>query len=566
MSRLRRFSASQVVFLAAVLLASVVRLSYHSNNSTNGYNATSWDALGYYIYLPGFIIYDDVKELDWFAEIDSTYNVTGGQFYQAVELDNGDHVFKYLGGVAILELPFFLIGHAVALATDYSADGFSSPYQYAIIWGAVLWFLFGLWVLKWVLRRYYSDSITALTILLVVGASNLIQYVSVDGAMSHSFIFPLYAFLLYFTIKWHEQPKRAYLFYIGLVIGIATISRPTELIMIFIPLLWGINEKANFVEKWKVVLTNKIHLVYGALGGFLGVLPQLLYWKHAAGTWVFDVGSKWFFLNPWWRVLFGFEKGWFVYTPIAIFFAAGLFLMKGKPFRKAVLTFCLLNIWIIISWSDWRYGASYSTRALTQSYPVFALALAAILERIVVQKWRLPVLLVSAYFIVVNLFQIWQYNALMLHYNDMNFKYYKAIYLNPSPSPLDYSLLDTDEVMPLTSLAKEVVFHDSISTIALGPWEGKLLASYENPKTNWLSSNFTLIAENGLEQSVYVVRCFENDSIIKEKKFRLAVPQYKYGEEMTYQNYVSIPSQTTFIEVKMESHNDFKATIIGKIR
>ena len=566
MSRLRRFSASQVVFLAAVLLASVVRLSYHSNNSTNGYNATSWDALGYYIYLPGFIIYEDVKKLDWFADIDSIYNVSGGQFYQAVELDDGDHVFKYLGGVAILELPFFLIGHAVALATDYPADGFSAPYQYAIIWGAVLWFLFGLWVLKWVLRRYFTDGITALTMLLVVGASNLIQYVSVDGAMSHSFIFPLYALLLYFTIKWHEQPKRAYLFFIGLVIGIATISRPTELIMIFIPLLWGINEKANFVEKWKVVLTNKIHLVYGALGGFLGVLPQLLYWKHAAGTWVFDVGSKWFFFNPWWRVLFGFEKGWFIYTPITIFFAIGLFLMKGKPFRKALLTFCLLNIWIIISWSDWRYGASYSARALTQSYPIFALALAAVLERIFVQKWRLPILLVSGYFIVVNLFQIWQYNALILHYNDMNFNYYRAIYLDPSPSPLDYSLLDTDEVMPVNSSIETVVISDSISTITLSPWEGKLLAAYENLESGWLSSSFTLNAERGLAQSFYVVRCFENDSIIKEKKFRLALPQYEHGEDVTYQNHVSIPSQTTFIEVKMESHNDFKATINGKIR
>jgi hypothetical protein len=563
MSRLRNSSASHWAFLVAVLLAVVVRLGYHSNSPSNGYNATSWDALGYYIYLPGFILYDDVKELDWFEEIDAQYNVSGGQFYQAVQLDNGDHVFKYLGGVAILELPFFLIGHAVALATDYPSDGFSAPYQYAIIWGAVLWFLFGLWVLKWVLRRYFTDGITALTLLLVVGASNLIQYVSVDGAMSHSFIFPLYALLLYFTIKWHEQPKRSSLFFIGLIIGIATISRPTELIMIFIPLLWGINAEAKFSEKWKLVVANKIHLVYGALGGFLGVLPQLLYWKHAAGTWVFDVGSKWFFLNPWWRVLFGFEKGWFIYTPIAIFFVVGLFLMKGKPFRKAVLTFCLLNSWIIISWSDWRYGASYSTRALTQSYPVFALALAAILERIFVQKWRLPVLLVSGYFIVVNLFQVWQYNALILHYNDMNYNYYKAIYLNPSPTPLDYSLLDTDELMPSTSSAQEVVFYDSISTIALGPWEDKLLATYENLKTDWLSSNFTLIAEKGLEQSFYVVRCFEKDSIIKEKKFRLAVPQYKHAEAMTYQNHVNIPKQTTFIEVKMESFGELKGRVVN---
>lgn len=147
----------------------------------------------------------------------------------------------------------------------------------------------------------------------------------------------------------------------------------------------------------------------------------------------------------------------------------------------------------------------------------------------------------------------------------MNFKYYKAIYLNPSPTPLDYSLLDTDELIPSTSSAQEVVFHDSISSIALGPWEGKLLATYENPKTDWLSSNFTLIAEKGLENSFYVVRCFENDSIIKEKKFRLAVPQYNHAEQMTYQNHVNIPTQTTFIEVKIESFGGFEANFVHKM-
>jgi len=240
--------------------------------------------------------------------------------------------------------------------------------------------------------------------------------------------------------------------------------------------------------------------------------------------------------------------------------------MKGKPFRKAILTFCLLNIWIIISWSDWRYGASYSTRALTQSYPVFALALGAVLERIFATKWKFPFLFLGAYLIVVNLFQIKQYNALVLHYNDMNFKYYSAIYLDPAPSPLDYSLLDTDELAPANSAFEKVVLNDSISTISLGPWEGKLLAIYENPTFEWLVSDFSLVAERGLEQSFYVVRCFANDSIIKEKKFRLAVPKYKYAEEMTYQNHVKIPSQTTFVEVKIESLTDFEATVIRKIK
>jgi hypothetical protein len=123
------------------------------------------------------------------------------------------------------------------------------------------------------------------------------------------------------------------------------------------------------------------------------------------------VGSKWFFLNPWWRVLFGPEKGWFLYTPIALVMVAGFFFMKKYPFRKAVLTFCLLNIWIIISWSDWKYGASYSTRALTQSYPVFALALACVIDRWFSWsrlKWLLPVIGVGLIFL--NFYQMDIYN------------------------------------------------------------------------------------------------------------------------------------------------------------
>jgi hypothetical protein len=94
------------------------------------------------------------------------------------------------------------------------------------------------------------------------------------------------------------------------------------------------------------------------------------------------MGSKWYFLFPFFRVLFGFENGWFVYTPITILFVLGFFFIKEYPFRKAVIAFCLLNIWIIISWSDWKYRGTYSTRALVQSYPVFAFPLTAIITKI----------------------------------------------------------------------------------------------------------------------------------------------------------------------------------------
>ncbi|PHR48726.1 MAG: hypothetical protein COA32_04460 [Fluviicola sp.] len=541
-------------FLICALLAVVVRFNYHTNNSVNGYNATTWDALGYYIYLPSTFIYQDATQLDWFPAIDSTYNVSGGTLYQATLKDDGNYVFKYLGGVAIMEIPFFVVGHVIASNSDYPADGFSAPYQYSIIWGAVFWFLFGLWYLRKVLLVYFSETITTLTLILVVGASNLLQYVSVDGAMSHSFIFPLYALLLWWTIQWHKKPKKKFAFAIGLIIGIATISRPTEFIMIFIPILWMLPDSKNLKSKWKLVGEHRVHILFALVGGIIGIFPQLLYWKLASGDWIYNVGSKWFFLNPWWRVLFGFEKGWFIYTPIAIFFILGLFFLKGKPFRKSVIVFTLLNIWIIISWSDWQYGASYSTRALTQSYPILALPLAAFLQRIFSKKWSPIVIIAGAYLIFVNLFQIWQYNAGIIHYRDMNRQYYSAIYLDHNPTLLDYSLLDTGEQLPEQLIGKSnSKTAKSISNFELDAWESEILHIDKNPKYTWISGELELTTNIGLENGRIVIASLKNNKIIKQRVFRLTTPFSKNKEKTSYQFHYKSIKNCDEIVVKLES-------------
>ena len=101
-----------------------------------------------------------------------------------------------------------------------------------------------------------------------------------------------------------------------------------------------------------------------------------------------------------------------MYTPVAIVMFIGLFLLpKTTPYRRSVLVFCVLNIWIIIAWADWRYGASYSTRALVQSYPVFAFGIAAFLTRWT-QKKRLQLLFpfVSLALTGLNFYQLEIYN------------------------------------------------------------------------------------------------------------------------------------------------------------
>ena len=411
---------NKISFLSLLLIVFsflFVRFSYFENNTKNGYNATSWDAFGYYMYLPSTFIYHDVKEQKWISAIDSTYNVTGGYLYQVCEIKNvkgKKFTNKYLSGVAIMQSPFFFCGHALATLVDAPPDGFSWPYQYAIMFAGIFWGFVGFIFLRKVLLEYFDDKTTALTLILLALTSNLIQYISIDGGMSHTYIFPLYAGVIWLTLKWHRSPRKIWAFFIGLISALAIISRPTELLIIFIPILWNTQSKEEKTLKWRQVAENKNHIILCFLGGIIGLLPQILYWKYTTGSIIYDVGSKWYFLNPWFRVLFGPEKGWFLYTPVAILMIIGFFFMKNQPFRRSVLTFCLLNIWVIISWSDWKYGASYSTRALTQSYPVFALPLACLISYCFEKKKHYLIYGVSIVLTLLNFYQLSIYNQSIL--------------------------------------------------------------------------------------------------------------------------------------------------------
>lgn len=508
---------------------------------------TDWDALGYYMYLPGLCIYNDVSKLEWFQAIDAQYKMSGGNLYQAGMQGNGKYVFKYLGGVAILQAPFFLIAHSLAPQLGYPADGFSQPYQYALAIGILFYCMLSLFLLRWLMLQYFRDSTVAVSLLLLCLATNFIQYVAVDAGMSHGWIFPLYVLVLYTTYKWHKQPKMLWAALTGYLIGLATISRPTEAVMLFIPLFWGTHTKTAAKAKWQLVKQYRAHIYIAAMAGLAGILPQLLYWKSVTGSFIYDVGSSWNFLTPHLRVLVGWEKGWFIYTPATILFVLGMFYIKGHPFRKSVIWFCLLNIYIVISWADWKYGGGYSTRALVQSYPVFALPLAAIVQKIEMKQWRLAFYILCTYLILVNIFQLKQYEQTILHAGDMNRRYYSRIYLNPHPSPLDMSLLDHDEVLNNGKEFNETVLRDTSINLPVdhgGGGAGEVM-SFDLPtgkhaEEKWIHIIANIKTINGFYAS-YLKLDLVKGGTIKKARVRLSNPIAKDGERNIYEFYTRVP-------------------------
>jgi hypothetical protein len=546
-----------VFSLIACIIISVAlvqyRVSYTDIKPGNPpLKVTVWDAFGYYIYLPSIFKYHDFKELKWLTDIDKKYAVTGGDGWQAQKSDNGNYVFKYLGGVAIMEIPFYFTGDVMAKSLGYPPDGFSAPYQYALGFGVIFYCILAIFLLRKILLVYFSDTVACLTLIMVCLATNFIQYAAIDNGQSHAYLFPLYVLVLYATMQWHKKPTVGMASLIGYIIGLAMISRPTEAIMLFIPLLWDTHTKTAAKEKWALIKRHNTHIACAALAGIAGILPQLIYWKIATGSFLYDVGSKWEFLSPHFRVLFGWEKGWFIYTPVTVFFILGMFFIKKFPFRKSVIWFCLLNIYIIIAWHDWRYGGSYSTRALVQSYPVFALPFAAITAQANLKKWRILFYALCAYLLFVNLLQIYQYNKTILIYDGMNRKYYGRIYLNPAPTALDMSLLDNDEILNNEAgfTGNTLLQKDSATQVRFAYntpgllYKSALAAPPAGVHDTWIKIECTIKAPGCLYKSFLNAELKQGDSV-KHAVIRLYTPISREGEANNYAFYISVPQYFT---------------------
>lgn len=347
--------------------------------------------------------------------------------------------------------PFFLIGHFIAKFTGQPTDGYSAPYAYSVAFGIVLYVFAGLRFLKKALRYYYSEFATSLTLIGVFLGTNLFFYTVGYGTMSHSFLFSLFALIVYCTIKWHKTQNNVYL-YIGLfTCGLATVIRPTQILMLLIPLLFGIHNKATLQHKLKLIISLKWTLLFGAIAFIIPIIPQMLYWKLYAGSWLYFSYTKegFFFTDPKiWEVLFSYRKGWLVYTPIMIHALIGLFFYKNKDLKIGTWILFTVGMYILSSWWCWWYGGSYGMRSLIDIYPLFAFPLAFIFDAFnkSIERKILGIVVLSV-FVYFSIIGTIQYKRTIIHWDSMTkesfwFSFNK-ISLNESQREKHNALLQT---------------------------------------------------------------------------------------------------------------------------
>jgi hypothetical protein len=301
------------------------------------------DALGYYYYLPAVVVHGDLMtfEKSFVAkEVQAGRPVPPKEqkaFNNEKPLPDNHVLDKYTCGVAILASPFYLIAHITAPILGFEQNGFSPIYVTLYLFAGLFYVLWGLWIVRKTLLLYFPDKAVAITLILLALATNLYYFSVYESGMSHGFLFFLYAQLIFATIGFYTSPNLKNAVLIGLCAGGITVIRPTEIISLFIPLLYGINNwsslKSNF-ELWKQHFGKIIIAIFSFI---LAGVPHMLYWKTVTNHFLYYSYEKetFDFKHP--HIidgLFSYHNGWLAYSPIMALSLIGLFLLQKEEYQE----------------------------------------------------------------------------------------------------------------------------------------------------------------------------------------------------------------------------------------
>ncbi len=403
------------------------------------------DIIFYYGYVPATFIYHDLS-----FHFPSQPGFKGTVW--CIPTPTGNGIQKMTMGTAILYSPVFGIAHLYTKLTGGLADGYSPNYQMALIWAGVLYFILGLFLLRKILLQFFSGSVVSLVLVALSLGTNLFNYASWEGAMSHVYSFFVFALALWAFLKWLKSPKVPITIILGLALGLLVLIRPTNITFVLFLVLYFFFRPISLKEKWTLILGLKWKLLLLVAAAFMVCLPQIIYWKIFSGQYFFFsyLGERFYFNNP--HIiegLFSYNKGWFVYTPLMWLAVAGLFVMRGayKAWLWPTVIAMTITFYITFSWWCWWYGGGFSCRALVEFYVVMSIPLGAFFTYILQKKfiYRTITTVVLVFFIWLNLFQLRQYRTSLLHWDSMSKQAYWAIWSKQTwPQNYDKMLLHLD--------------------------------------------------------------------------------------------------------------------------
>jgi hypothetical protein len=454
------------------------------------------DALGYYSYLPSLLLHGDAGQAHQDMEAKGYPPRVQYYFRTLSTLDStptGEYIVQYTIGVAIMEAPFFALARLVHALTGIEASGYGPMHQafrqmagwtYVSLGLAMLWSLMGREGSRnrqtsdhhargrptrdrptdTALRSGLSPQARAWTVFFLVLGSNLLWFLACQPGMAHPVSFFLVALLLWATERAYRLQQTRDFALVGLSLGLLTLIRPTDAVFVLVPLCYGrqgLSRQAAWI--WRM----RSRILWTVLIGALVLVPQLLFWKAHTGQWVYySYNEQGFFWDQprIYKGLFSYQNGWFSYTPLMALALLSMPLALRYRALQAWLRpglFLLpVLIYVTYSWWCWYYMNGFGSRPMIHVYPLMALFLGGLMERLN-GAWKGPSklakILSTTGFILLTICSLW---SLVLERHVAlqqllpaagNQHYVERLAFRRSPTYDDLILWDTRQRQPDTS-------------------------------------------------------------------------------------------------------------------
>lgn len=374
-----------VLVLGAALYA--LTLTHYNGRIPNATPVQS-DGEGYYAYLPAYILDHDPSFRQ--VIVNDVLPIESGRGVNVTTQDfgfwpqpTGNYLDKYGVGTAMLMLPFFLVGHAVAVFTRFHADGYSIPEEITVGVAALVYTALGLFALRSVLLRWFSTRVVAVVLVLVTFGTGMVQYFTQQPSISHDYEFFAVSVLLLCALRWYESPqswRRVALF--GLTAGLVVAIRLTNVVLVPGALLLGVGGVGALWQRLALFARFWSRAAVAVLCACGVLIPQVLTWRVATGHLVVRSypGENFYFTKP--QLLQSLvwlnPHGLLPYYPVVGFAFIGLGIAWFKRRDLAVpVTLSLLLVWYVISsWWDWSFANALGNRAWIDALPYLALPMA----------------------------------------------------------------------------------------------------------------------------------------------------------------------------------------------
>lgn len=421
--RYMRSRKRYLVFLLFTIICVFLTLNRHSRSGRFNYHAEIWaDKAGYYIYSPALFNYQFRAD----KLPDSLDVKTGGGF--KIEKETNKIITKYTYGVALMQLPFYVVAEAYSLITIGESEPFSIAHHKAIDFAAVFYLVVGFWFLAKFLRFYVDEVYAYLALFVLFIGSNLYYYSICDTGMSHIYSFSLCSYFLYLiksnNFQFHHSKT---LLKLGFIIGMIVLIRPVNLVFISALLFLDCSSQVDIKERF-ISLVNIRNIIFIGLTFLTVFIPQLIYWKFTSGSFITysynKEGFNW--LSPQLlQIWFAPNNGLFLYNPFYfLMLFSGIYLIIKKNYQYVFMPVLFFVISYVYScWWDWAFGCSFGNRNFVEYTSILILPFAVLIQRFTYRA-RLVLLLIAILLTVPSLLAVYRFDGCYFGQGNYDWSFY----------------------------------------------------------------------------------------------------------------------------------------------